>query len=328
MTGSSPIRRPMVLAFLTLPSCLPACGDPTGGPGREPAGREEVPPGVIALRDLEYARIDGRPLKLDLYLPPAGNTPAPVIVWIHGGAWRAGNKNRCRALYLASDGFAVASIQYRLSTEAIFPAQIHDCKAAIRFLRARAAGFGLDPTRIGVWGGSAGGHLAALLGTTGGMAGLEGDVGGHTAQSSRVQAVVDFCGPSLLAEDQLGHVRPERADQARGAVEALLGGDPREKQALARLASPALHASPDDAPFLIVHGRQDPLVPLRQSEILAEALRAAGVPVCLHVLEDQGHGIPLDDDLRERIRAFFRSHLRGPASAPVPAPAPATATEH
>ena len=141
----------------------------------------------MVFSDLEYARVGEKSLLLDLYLPPEGESPWPVIVWIHGGAWRTGNRADPPALFLVERGYAVASISYRLSREAIFPAQIHDCKAAIRWLRARAGEYDLDPARIGVWGASAGGHLAALLGTSGGVERLEGTVGvqGHATPAGR-----------------------------------------------------------------------------------------------------------------------------------------------
>jgi acetyl esterase/lipase len=135
-----------------------------GGKVKPPA----VPLGVKAMRDVAYARIDGKPLLLDLYLPVKAARPMPVIVFIHGGAWRTGSKERCPAIVMTAQGFAVASIDYRLTDEAVFPAQIYDCKGAIRWVRAHAKEYGLDPDRIGVWGNSAGGHLVALLGTSGG----------------------------------------------------------------------------------------------------------------------------------------------------------------
>ena len=133
---------------------------------------------ATTLRDLTYAVQDDKPLTLDLYLPP-GTGPHPLVVWVHGGAWYEGSKEHCPAVPLTGRGYAVASINYRLSREALFPAQIHDCKGAIRWLRAHAIGYGLDAGRIGAWGESAGGHLVALLGTSGDIAELEGTVGGN-----------------------------------------------------------------------------------------------------------------------------------------------------
>ena len=149
-------------------------------------------------KDLIYASTQQKQLALDLYIPD-GAPKRPLVVWIHGGAWRAGSRAKPPALYLTAQGYAVASISYRFSQEAVFPAQIHDCKAAIRWLRANALKYGYDATRIGVWGASAGGHLAALLGTSGGVKGLEGDLG-NARESSTVQAVVDFFGPTDLPQ--------------------------------------------------------------------------------------------------------------------------------
>ncbi|HAA77855.1 TPA: lipase, partial [Candidatus Latescibacteria bacterium] len=148
----------------------------------------DVPPGVTVDRDLVYATVDGKDLKLDVYWHPDATKPMPLVVWVHGGAWRKGSKKNPRAKGLLDKRYAVASVQYRLSQEAIFPAQIHDCKAAIRWLRSNAAKYKVDPDRFGVWGVSAGGHLVALLGTSGDVEELEGDLG-VTGVSSRVQAV-------------------------------------------------------------------------------------------------------------------------------------------
>ncbi|NIA21582.1 MAG: alpha/beta hydrolase fold domain-containing protein [Anaerolineaceae bacterium] len=156
-----------------------------------------VPEGVKAFGDLEYAKVGERPLLLDLYVPEKAEGPLPLVVWVHGGGWRAGNKRFCRALPMTRRGYAVASIGYRLSGEAPMPAQIYDCKAAVRWLRAKAGKYNIDPKRIGAWGASAGGHLVALMGTSGGLKDLEGDLG-NADQSSRVQAVCDFFGPSDL----------------------------------------------------------------------------------------------------------------------------------
>ena len=153
--------------------------------------------GAIA-KDLVYAKVDGRELKLDVYWDETAEGTMPLIVCVHGGGWTEGSKDWCPALRMVKSGYVAASINYRLSQHAPFPAQIHDCKAAIRWLRAHAKDYHIDPKRIGVWGGSAGGHLVALLGTTGGNKELEGSVGGNMEQSSRVQAVCDFFGPTDL----------------------------------------------------------------------------------------------------------------------------------
>jgi acetyl esterase/lipase len=247
--------------------------------------------------DLEYARVGDRPLLLDLHRPPEADKPLPVVVWIHGGGWRAGSKDRCPARFLVEHGFAVASVNYRLTQQAIFPAQIHDCKAAIRWLRANAKRYGLDPKRIGAWGSSAGGHLAALLGTSGGVAELEGELG-NPDHSSRVQAVVDFCGPADFLAWKV----------KRSPEWALFGGTIEEKKKLARSASPVAHASADDPPFFIVHGRKDRTVPVRQAELLDAALRKAKGNSTLLILDELGHGL-MNPDTQGLALLFFEMHL-------------------
>ncbi len=195
-------------------------------------------------RDLVYKRVNGTVLTLDLYRPEEVSGSLPVIVWVHGGGWRRGRKEKCPAVALVQDGFAVASINYRLTSTAPFPAQIEDCKAAVRWLRANASTYHLDPDRVGVWGHSAGGHLAALLGTSGGVPELEGS-GDNMQYSSRVQAVCDSAGPAdLLA---LTNVGPKRVS----AIEGLLGGPVEKDKAKAIAASPIHYVSKDDPPFLI-----------------------------------------------------------------------------
>jgi acetyl esterase/lipase len=159
------------------------------------AQADDAPAGGRVFKDLAYVEPGHERQRLDLYLPPAGDRPTPVIVWVHGGGWAGGSKARTPASRMVQAGFAVAAINYRLSQHAIFPAQIHDCKAAIRWLRAHAAEYRLDPKHIGVWGSSAGGHLVALMGTSNGVADLEGQLG-HPEQSSDIQAVVDWFGPT------------------------------------------------------------------------------------------------------------------------------------
>ena len=176
------------------------------------------PKGVQALRNLPYVANGHERQRLDLYLPEKAEGRLPLIVWIHGGAWWAGSKEDCPAVPLAAKGYAVASINYRFSQHAVFPAQIEDCKAAIRWLRANAAKYHLDADHIGVWGASAGGHLVALLGTTGGVKELEGK-GGNLDQSSRVQCVVDWFGPTDFVDDgqagrQAGHAGGAAASAA------------------------------------------------------------------------------------------------------------------
>lgn len=265
-----------------------------------------LPANAHVFRDLAYVT-NGHPRqKLDLYLPASG-TNLPLIVWIHGGAWLGGSKDQCPALFLLNDGFAVASINYRLSQHAIFPGQLEDCKAAIRWLRAHAREYGIDPDRIGVWGASAGGHLAALLGTTGDVA--EFDRGENLHVSSRVQAVCDWFGPTDLT--QMSKFPSEIDHEAPDAPEArLLGGPVQQHKDRARRANPITYVSNDDPPFLIMHGEKDRLVPLNQSELLADALKNAGVTVTFHVIKGAGHGFGGKENY-ELVRNFFMTHLRG-----------------
>ncbi len=216
-----------------------------------------LPEGVEVLRDLPYIEDGHERHRLDLYLPQKAEGQLPLIVWIHGGAWQAGSKNGCPAVSFVGKGYAVASINYRLSQHAVFPAQIEDCKAAIRWLRAQAKKYHLAPDHVGVWGASAGGHLVALLGTSGNVKEFEGE-GGNLDQSSRVQCVVDW--------------------------------------------------------------DKDNLVPLGQSEELADALKKAGVEVKLQIVTDNGHGGPgfSSPDNRNLIEDFFDKHLRPRKSATSP----------
>ena len=267
----------------------------------------KVPEGVKVLRNLDYVKDGHERQKLDLYLPEKADGPLPVVVWVHGGAWRNGSKEGCPAVFLSGKGYAVASINYRLSQQAVFPAQIEDCKAAIRWLRANAKKYNLDPDHVGVWGGSAGGHLVALLGTTGGVKELEGK-GGNLDQSSRVQCVVDWFGHSDFRD------APGARDNPMHPVAQLLGGTISKEKEKAALASPVVHITKDCPPFLIMHGDQDRPVPLPQSKMLAEALKKANVPVTLVILEGAGHGGPefYKEENRKRIEEFFKLHLKRP----------------
>jgi acetyl esterase/lipase len=242
-------------------------------------------------RNITFATLeDGREMMLDLYRP-AEDTDGPLVVWVHGGGWMMGNRWPCPVAFLADHGYAVASISYRYAQQATFPAQLHDCKAAIRFLRANADDYGYNADRIGVIGASAGGHLAALLGTTGNDPDTEGDLGDHPDTSSAVQAVYDLFGPTDLAD--LDEDIPDDEENTLAAfspITLLLGADPDDRPDLAAAADPAHYADADDPPFLIIHGTNDPLVPLRQSEYLAEKLEAVGVEHRLVVIEEGGHG--------------------------------------
>jgi acetyl esterase/lipase len=244
---------------------------------------------VKALKDLEYGKASGRAMRLDLYLPEKGDKPLPLIIWIHGGAWMGGSKDGpSPALRFTAKGWAVAQVGYRLSQEAKFPAQIQDCKAAVRWLRANAAQYHLDPNKFAAWGSSAGGHLVALLGTSGGVAELEGD-DNDLKESSRVQAVVDWFGPTDFlhigdAESDIQHTAPDSPESK------LIGGPLLENKDMAAKASPITYVSKDAPPFLIMHGDRDRTVPFNQSELLYAALKKAGVDVTLVPMKGAGHG--------------------------------------
>ncbi len=271
------------------------------------------PQGVQVLRNLAYVANGHERNRLDIYLPEKPTGRLPLVVWIHGGGWEAGSKEDCPAVPLVAKGYAVASINYRFSQHALFPAQIEDCKAAIRWLRANAAQYHIDPDHIGVWGESAGGHLVAMLGTAGGVKEFEGK-GGNLDQSSRVQCVVDWCGPTEFMT--IGKL----ADKPGTPVAKLIGGPVQDNQEKARRASPVTYVSKDSAPFLILHGDRDDIVPLQQSEVLAQALKKAGVEVHLEIIKGNGHGGPgfVDAERRKLTEDFFAKHLGGGRAAGKP----------
>jgi acetyl esterase/lipase len=266
------------------------------------SGTTQDPPGVVAYKDLAYVPGGHERQKLDLYVPVEGEGPFPLIVWIHGGAWKYGSKEGCIPSPWALKGYVVASINYRLSQDAKFPAQIEDCKAAVRWLRAHAKDYKIDRDRVIAWGDSAGGHLASLLGTTGDADEWEP---GPPAESGRVQAVIDWYGRADLTRVCMDPAMAEHA------VAHLIGGSGQGVYQLAWKASPIAHVSTDDPPFLIMHGEVDSTVPLQQSEAFAAALKKADVPVMLVVLQGVGHGGDefLKPDKVRIIDLFLREHV-------------------
>ncbi len=258
-----------------------------------------------------FAEVDHHELLLDLYLPANRKSP-PLLLWVHGGAWRSGSRANPPLAFLIEQGYAVASVDYRLSPVARFPAQIHDLKAAVRFLRARQSEYGYESRRVAVLGSSAGGHLAALVGMTNGHKELEGTVGMHPDQSSDVQAIVDYYGPTNFLTI-LKQSTPHGLSVRQPALQLLLGGQPDDRSDLARLASPVFHVDRADPPLLMLHGDQDPQVPINQSHELQGAYKQHALPVQLEVVHGGAHGGAafFDSDRRALVSAFLDGQLRG-----------------
>ncbi len=250
------------------------------------------------IADISYAADTLIGHKLDLYIPNGATSATPLIIWIHGGGWSMGDKafdpNNPYQLRYAQNGYAVASINYRVSGTAIFPAQIHDCKAAVRWLRANASQYNLDPTRFGAWGSSAGGHLAALLGTSNDVADLEGNVGGNLQFSSRIQAVADWFGPTdFLQMDAQTVAQGCGGGTHNGAnsPESLFVGCPIQTcPATVQRANPMSYVSVDDPPFFIQHGTSDCTVPTGQSQIFQNLLQTNGNDSSIFLVQGAGHG--------------------------------------
>jgi acetyl esterase/lipase len=278
-----------------------------------------------AIENIEFAKVGDRSLQLDLYVP-AGAVKPPLVVYVHGGGWRAGKRDNIPLGKLVWRGFAVASIDYRLSTEATFPAQAFDIKGAIRFLRAHAKEYGVDASRIAIAGSSAGGHLAALTGVTNGVKELEGTVGGNLQASSDVQAIMDFFGASDL-ESIMEQSTPTAQAMRGPALQLLLGGSPAEKPALAKLASPVTHVGAGDPPLLIIHGDADPQMPYEQAQELQRAYEKAGLSVQFVTIPGGKHGGPefYDETRTDLMAAFLTKAMGAPAPKAKNEPKPAFA---
>lgn len=242
---------------------------------------------VRTARDVTYAVMGGQPQRMDVAWP-AGAGPYPLVVLIHGGGWSGGDKSAYHHAMrlLAGQGYAAASINYRLASAPrnVFPAAVEDVRCAVRYLRANADAYRIDPARIGVLGHSAGAHLAAMLGTAAEVPGLDGACPLRDV-SPAVSAVVALAGPQDIRT--AGALDPSQ----RGMVENFLGAPPEAAMERALLASPAVHVKAGAPPFLLVHGTSDGVVPLRQSRSMRDTLRAAGVPVTLIELPGVGHSI-------------------------------------
>ena len=304
------------LCLIVLASAVGLRAQPASKSTEEPKAKPlhpafDVPHGVKSYLDIPYVEKGHERQKLNLFLPEKkSDTPLPVIVAIHGGGWVVGEKDRlgARGVYMLTRGFAIAGIGYRLSGDAPFPAQIEDCKAAIRWLRAHAEDYNLDPDHFAAVGGSAGGHLAALVGTSGGV--KEFDVGAHLDQSSRVQAVVDNCGPTDIVKFAATKGAKD-SESPSSLVVKLLGGPLKERLALAEQANPITHLDKTVPPFLIIHGDLDRHVPINQSELLFAALKQAGISVRFHTIHGAGHADLSQQEIFEMRNAFLEQTLKG-----------------
>lgn len=263
----------------------------------------KVPEGVEVLRDLQYAQVKGLSLKLDLYRPATKpSAPMPLVIWVHGGGWRNGSKANCPAAWLATKGYAVASLDFRLLPEHPWPAQIEDPIEALRWLRQESGKYGYDASRSAAMGGSSGGHVVALWGTL------------SLPAEDKVKAVVDLYGPTdlLTMPPNVLSEKRTRADLAKANGALLLGGVVMDQPEKAKTVSALHQVSKDDVPFLILHGAADPGVPVDQSERLHAALKAAGVESTLKLLPGAGHGGKEFDSTESRalIQGFLDKHLK------------------
>jgi acetyl esterase/lipase len=302
------MRRLALYAIMCLAVCF--TGDTAAGqqPKKKAAGKRLISKLLAAAgakvdRDILYGS-DKKSHLVDLYVPKSDKTKPPLLVWIHGGGWRQGSKNRVYppVLRLVRDGYAVASVEYRLNGLQAHPEHTHDCKGAIRWLRANAKKYGYDATRIGVAGGSAGGHLVLMLGMTAGVKELEGTVGGNLDQSSRVQAVVDLFGPADFTVIARKSARfRERYKQSMKFFES---------------ASPLTYLTKDDAPVLILQGTDDQLVLPIQSERLHKRYKELGLESTLHIIKGAGHSGPQFSDVERSklVKAFFDKHIKQAAA--------------
>jgi acetyl esterase/lipase len=280
--------------------------------------RPQLPPGFVGAYDVKYVPDGDEAQSLDIYFPESPAEKAlPLLVWIHGGGWSGGSKARPPYLSQLRRGYVVASVEYRFSQKATFPAQIQDCQAALRWLRANAGKYSIDSERIGIGGASAGGHLAALVGTAGGKHAFPA-IGDNRDESDRVQAVCDIFGPTdfctvIAQADEDANVKNIFKWNNGDPYSKLIGGKLGEDKEKCEAVSPVRYVSKDNPPFLILHGDRDTMVPYAQSVELADLLNKAGVEVTLQRLPGAGHGGPAFGlpAVARLATAFFDKHLKG-----------------
>jgi acetyl esterase/lipase len=276
---------------------------PSSALGQKPT----VPDSVVFEPDVEYANPDGQHLKLDLARPKQGDGPFPAVLCIHGGGFRAGSRQGYDPLCirLAENGYVAVTVEYRLAPKYPFPAAIHDTKEAVRWLRANAKKYHIDPDRIGTTGGSAGGHLAQFLGVTADVKAFEGE-GGNRDQSSRVACVVNYYGPSDFTKSY------GKSVDAAEVLPLFLGGNLEKARRQHVVASPLYWVTPNAAPTLCVHGTKDPYVAHEQAVWLVDRLKAAEVEAELLTLEGAGHGFKGADAEKadKAMLKFFDGHLK------------------
>ncbi len=311
----TPLPPPPTATPTPLPTATPTVEPtPVMEPTLDPAALDKSTRN-IKQKNIPTCVVNGVTLRIDFYRLPNAKTPAPTILYVHGGSWSGGSKKGGYGLsvmpQLVVRGYTFIALTYRLAPEAKFPAMIEDIKCHIRYLRAHAAELGLDPNRFGVIGNSAGGHLAALTAVADERAGFD-SAGGYAEQSSRVQVAVELYGPTDMTAPEI-RSRPE----FKRLLQQVFGLSDGADDLLWR-ASPVYHVTPDDPPMLIVHGEQDTTVPLIQSQRFYEQLKAAGVPVQLVLVKNATHGLvpaggeptPTLDEVNKQIADFFDIYLR------------------
>ncbi|MGH8047340.1 MAG: alpha/beta hydrolase fold domain-containing protein [Chthoniobacterales bacterium] len=273
------------------------------------------PSGTVEMKEIPYDGNTNPAQTFDLYLPPGSQVPPapgaktlPLLFWIHGGAWRLGIKDWVSTKYLAAEGFAVVSIGYRFSQESIFPAQIQDCNACLNFVLKNAARYGIDPKKVIIGGGSAGGHLALLIGFARGQKDWGADPTFHP------RAIIDFFGPVDFTDWTKYVTDPQLKINVAHDVNQLLGAAPADKPDVAKIASPLTYLTAMSPPVLIVHGAMDPLVPLAQSRQLKTALDHAHVKNKLVIIPNAGHDGPIFEttDVRKRVLPFVTEMMHAP----------------